>query len=276
MDPTTILIAALAVMGYFLFRDDKKTSRPGHDGRHGGRGHGGRVAAPSPGGGPTAPPAAPGRPAAGAGPLLDQMDTMINAALAQSDPDDAVSALKVAGEFGVTQIGPALDQQSRNRSKELTTAAAHDNAMLQAISTSKAGWQWATTVLFPFALALQIPAALATSATTSASDTDKIRATGLVKAMYSKYASALDQFAPGQAVAGYVQGGYRYGTGFGMMQPFYCFGAERDPRVCATVAAALATENDPVALRTLASHVAAGGYPQAANVLLAKADGIEA
>lgn len=74
---------------------------------------------------------------------------MIAQAMAISDTDDAVSALKVAGQFGVSQVGPAVDRQTHNRSKALTTAASHDNGMLQAITTSMAGWMWATTILFP-------------------------------------------------------------------------------------------------------------------------------
>ena len=195
---------------------------------------------------------------------------MIAQAMAISDTDDAVSALKVAGQFGVSQVGPAVDRQTHNRSKALTTAASHDNGMLQAITTSMAGWMWATTILFPGALLLQIPTALATSAATSASSNDKMKASGLVHGMYEKYASALDQFGgtAGPAVAGYAP---LFATG---LSPATCWDAGTNPQWCAAVTTALMNERNPARLRALAAHVAHAGFPMAANSLLTKADRI--
>ena len=223
MDPTTILLLAMAAAGYFFFvKDDKKgdgrDGRDGHGGRHAGRGgqrpaRGGWGAPPGGPGAPPGSPSGPGMPPAsprtssGSGPLLDQLDQMIAQAMAVTDPDDAVSALKLVGQFGVSQVGPAINRQTANRSSVLTTAAAHDNAMLQAIPTSKAGWAWATTVLFPIALLPQLAASAASSVLTPATGNDKMKAAGLIHAMYEKYATALDQFGPAPAgpaaVAGY-------------------------------------------------------------------------
>jgi len=289
MDPSTILLAALAVAGYFLFAKDDKSASRRRAGRYGG-GPQGWGPAPYAGqppmpGGPQGPGPQPPRTAAGPGPLLDQLDSMIAQALAVADPDDAVAALKVAGQFGASQVGPAVDRQTQNRSKALTSAAAHDNGMLQAIPTSKAGLAWATTILFPFALLPQLISSTATSALTPATSNDKMKASGLVRAMYEKYSSALDQFggpavATGPAVAGsappsWDTGSYVYGYvvgGFTESSP--CVDAVSDPQTCAMVASALANEMNPAVLRTIARDVAGAGFPGAANTLLSKADSI--
>ena len=146
MDPTTLLIAALAVAGYFLFFDKSSgapTAAPG--------GYvtppGGYAAPPGYVAPPGAPPLAPAAPVqrspAGPGPLLDQMDADINEAAAETDPDKSVAALKLVGLFGVQQVGPSIDRQSRNMSKGLTNGAAKDNTALQAIPTSEAAMHWA-------------------------------------------------------------------------------------------------------------------------------------
>ena len=276
MDPTTILLAALAVAGYFFFRDDKK-KKGDHDARHGWHGrHGGD------GGSDDGAPEArlPTTPA-GPGPLLDLMDQMIGHAIAQKDADAAVAALKLAGTLGVSQVGPAIDRATGGQSATLTTAAAHDNAALQASRSSKAGLSWALTMAGPVIGPFLAPlAAYQTYAVTRATEADKQRAIGLARGMYEKYTSAM-QLVPVAVALPSAVAGYGYVTGIGTVIPSQyraahpaCGDAAVDPHVCATVAAALANEGDPSKLRVLATSVAGAGFRAAANMLLVKADAL--
>ena len=190
-------------------------------------------------------------------PLLDTMNAMIADGDNASDADAAVLAYKKAGRFGVQQLGPAIDVQSKGRSKPLTQQAWVANGPLQSVPSAS------PSLLSTLTFGLGTAGRRATVA-------DKMRAREIVTShMRDTYRRALDQFT----TSGFT-------TGIGTVipsqykRPSGCFDAAPNLQLCAVVAGALAGEQSPDALRGLAASIAASGFPKAANALLAKADSL--
>jgi hypothetical protein len=176
-------------------------------------------AAPPPG----LPPAPGGMPTRVADTPLAAMQQLIDQGDAAGDDyNKAVTLYKVAGMYGVTNVGPAIDRQTGDRSKGATHAIWQvDNAHLQSVPSVSATASLSQSVLHAGTPVFVWPAidkalhALHVGGRRS-TIADAMTAQSLVRGMYQKYASLIAQFPAvagiGVGSVGWVGGGYWTGT----------------------------------------------------------------